>query len=327
VVTASHVHLFDRSALGRHLGHPVLAVAFEHALDLVIGCSRQICTEIHALGVPRAKIVLVPNAAALAVAPERARSLQEARRMRGPGLLNVLFLGRLDQQKGIDRLVALGNRLGHDPRIRFRIVGKSVLSDRPRLGALEASLEDPVYDAHDLLAVYTWADVLVLPSLYEGLPLTLLEAMSLGVVPIITGVGAVEEAVRDGIDGWIVSQEGCVREMTARIEQLVDDRSCLRAMSDAAFEAMRDRTWNQSVKELDDILLRLLGRRGRALNKVLPKLLPGHAEARDGAALAPALACGTSGDPTGSQRLPAVGRIEDPEPASRSSDGRVRRVA
>jgi glycosyltransferase involved in cell wall biosynthesis len=277
VVTASHVHLFDRSPRGRNVGHPVLAVAFEHALDLIIGCSRRICAELHASGVPRAKIALVQNASTLEVAPARARGLRDARRSRGAEHLNVLFLGRIDQQKGIDRLIALHGRFSADPRIRFRVIGKSVVDDGPPLGPFAASIEDPVYEPHDLLAAYAWADVLVLPSLFEGLPLTLLEGMSLGVVPLVAQVGAVAEAVRDGIDGWIVSQEHCVAEMMARIEQFLDDRSGLYAMSDAAFEAMRSRTWNESVQELDATLKRLVADRRRARGNALPALLPAPA--------------------------------------------------
>lgn len=280
VVTASHVHLLDRSALGRHIGHPVLAAAFEHALDLVIGCSRRICAEMHAFGVPHAKITLVPNAPTLDVAPARVRSLLDARRARGHERLNVLFLGRIDQQKGVDRLMALHGRFAGDARVRFRVIGKSVIGDRPPPAALAASVEDPVYESRDLLAAYAWADVLVLPSLHEGLPLTLLECMSLGVVPIVARAGAVEEAVRDGVDGWIVEQEDCVRAMIARIKRLADDRSCLPAMSDAAVEAMRSRDWNQSVKELDKTLLRLIGDRGRARGNLLAALLPGSIRAR-----------------------------------------------
>jgi glycosyltransferase involved in cell wall biosynthesis len=287
VVTASHVHLFDRSPLGRHVGHPVLAVAFEHALDLVIGCSRQIHSEMLALGVPRAKLALVPNASTLQVAPERLQALHQARRARDSAVLNVLFLGRIDQQKGIERLIALHHRFQGDTRVRFRLIGKSVVDDRPLPPTIVAVLEPPVYQASDLLAAYSWADVLVLPSLHEGLPLTLLEAMALGVVPIVARAGAIEEAVRDGVDGWIVSQERCVHEITRRIEQLAGDRTRLRAMSDAAIEAMRGRNWNESVKELDAALRRMLEGRGRTRHRLLPALSSGHAPARTNAVLRP----------------------------------------
>ncbi len=274
VITASHLHLFDRSALGRNVGHPTLAVAFEHALDLIIGCSQRICAEIHAAGVPLTKVTLVPNASTLELAPERARDLCDARRRRGSGHLNVLFLGRIDQQKGVDRLIDLRRRFRRDERVRFRIVGKPIIDDPASADALAASLEDPVYEPRDLLALYVWADVLVVPSLFEGLPLTLLEAMSVGVVPIVTRVGAVEEAVRDGIDGWIVSQDGCVEEMRIRIEQLLDDTPLLHAMSGAAFESMRDRDWNRSVRALDETLRRLLRDRGQSRARWLRALLP-----------------------------------------------------
>ncbi len=280
VVTASHLQVFDRTDTGRPVGHPVLTVAFEHALDLVITCSRRLSSEMHALGVPWSKITLLPNASSLEVAQARLYHLRDVRRARAakPGVvaepLRVLFLGRIDRQKGIDHLVALHANFSTDARIWLRFIGKPVMDNPPYLGTLAEALEDPVYETHDLLAAYAWADVLVLPSLWEGLPLTLFECMSVGVVPIATRVGAVDEAIRDGIDGWIVNLEDCPRKMIARIEQLADDRTRLNTMSDAAFEAMQGRNWNESVRQLDQDLRRLIDERSRVRTSLPQALLP-----------------------------------------------------
>ena len=49
------------------------------------------------------------------------------------------------------------------------------------------------------------ADLLVFPFDYEGLPLSLLEAMSLGIVPICTSVGGIVDVIEDGANGYMTS--------------------------------------------------------------------------------------------------------------------------
>ena len=47
--------------------------------------------------------------------------------------------------------------------------------------------------------------IFVLPSLYEGLPISLLETMAYGMVPVVTDVGSIGEDVKDGVNGLMQS--------------------------------------------------------------------------------------------------------------------------
>jgi glycosyltransferase involved in cell wall biosynthesis len=58
----------------------------------------------------------------------------------------------------------------------------------------------------DVPALLNAADIFVMPSLSEGLPLALLEAMSVGVPVVATAVGGVPELIRDGATGWLVPE-------------------------------------------------------------------------------------------------------------------------
>ncbi|MBD3162427.1 MAG: glycosyltransferase, partial [Candidatus Eisenbacteria bacterium] len=131
------------------------------------------------------------------------------RRARGEGTGPVVgTIGRLHRQKGHRDLVEAAVRvLEEEPSCRFTIVGEG-----EERGALEReiaaaglgerfSLPGATHDATAALADF---DLFVLPSLWEGLPLTLLEAMAAGLPVIASDVDGIPEAVSEGKDGLLV---------------------------------------------------------------------------------------------------------------------------
>ena len=60
-----------------------------------------------------------------------------------------------------------------------------------------------------------------MPSRGEGLPLTIFEAQREGVIPVATDVGAVSEAIEDGVNGFLISGGHVVDQMTALLHRLV----------------------------------------------------------------------------------------------------------
>ena len=75
----------------------------------------------------------------------------------------------------------------------------------------------------DLFKFVRLADVFALPSLLEGLPISLLEAMALGIPSISTRVNAIPEAIHDGETGLLV-EPGDAEGLAAAIEKLVADK-------------------------------------------------------------------------------------------------------
>jgi glycosyltransferase involved in cell wall biosynthesis len=116
----------------------------------------------------------------------------------------VLTLARLDRQKGLYYLLEAAALV---PEAVFVLAGEG-----PEWPALEAQaralgLTKRVIllgyrdDVSDLLAS---CDVFVLPSLFEGLPLSVLEAMAAGKPVVATAIGGTDEAVVDGVTGLLV---------------------------------------------------------------------------------------------------------------------------
>ena len=253
VLTAFYEHLLNRTQYGRIEGGPVIALAYEAAADLLLTCSEGLRGWLTARGVPARKVLALPNAAGYPIAEDRRIAALEARRaLPADRPLRALFIGRFDPQKGVDRLVAIVEEMA-DRRIDmdWRVVGKPVLSNGP--GEL-AEIEDLVdirpatSTPEGLTEHFAWADVIVLPSRYEGLPLTIVEAQRVGTVPIAADAGQVSERIVEGEDGFVVTQKGCVAETVAHLARLSADRAELARMSETA--AAGDHSWDRVAAPL-----------------------------------------------------------------------------
>lgn len=260
VVTLCHQHVIDLSASGQPVGHPYLGLAYEHAYDGLLGCSNGITNWLLGMGVPPSKLIPAPNAPGYELAPEQVSDAMLKRRARrGEGPLRVLSLGRLDRQKGVERFLDLLDLCtARGMTAAWRVVGEPVLegaSLAEEFAARSVSLPGPAQTPAALTAHYAWADVIVLLSHWEGLPLTMLEAMRLGVVPIATDVGAVREVCIDGATGRLVASDAVAAQNAARIlTGLAVDRDELHRLSEAAHLAVKDRSWQDSVSPAIDFV-------------------------------------------------------------------------
>ncbi|HKS89697.1 MAG TPA: glycosyltransferase [Stellaceae bacterium] len=266
VATSVALQLNDVSALHRENGHPCLAAGYEHAYDLFLPGSDQLLDWCHAIGIPADKLVPVPNAPGYEVPDDEAAAVLRRRALRlgdsvsgsavGPARqLRVLFIGRFDRQKGLDRLAATIVRCRDvGLPIEWRIVGGSVIdADGALSDAVPRELAEPaIRDAAGLTAAYEWADVLLLPSHWEGLPLTLFEAARLGVVAVAARVGAVEEAVAHGATGLVIDDLPCddfAAAATEALRRLCEEPGLLRRLSQEAARTMT-RNWDASCRDL-----------------------------------------------------------------------------
>jgi len=141
-----------------------------------------------------------------------------ARARNGPPVIGTL--ARFDRQKGLDVLV---RALSLVPDATLVLAGG---------GEEEQVLRDLVADLRlgDRVEILSWVpegrlllstfDVFVLPSRYEGFPLSIVEAMLAGVPVVATDVGSTREAVETGVTGWLVPVDDHVA-LAEALEQAV----------------------------------------------------------------------------------------------------------
>jgi glycosyltransferase involved in cell wall biosynthesis len=160
--------------------------------------------------------------------------VEESRSIHSP--VNVLFLGRLGERKGIYDLLESINHLDIS-RFNFVLAGDGEI-EQVREIVLKRGWQERVSvpgwvgpdEKEDLLRK---ADIYLLPSYHEGLPISILEAMAAALPIIATPVGGIPEAVIDGLNGYLIPPGDAVK-IASRIETIAFDRSKWKAMSDAS---------------------------------------------------------------------------------------------
>jgi len=208
--------------------------------------------------VPASKITIVPNAAATS-GDVRPDPRLRAELTQGLTKSLVLTVARLDAQKGITHLLDAAAGV---PEAIFAIAGDG--PDRASLEAHASSLgiTDRVrFLGHrrDVPALLAAADLFVLPSLHEGLPLAALEAMAAGVPVIATAIGGTSEIVRDGETGTLVPPADGVALAAAITRALSNRERATRLASAARVLVQREYSVDSMVRAVSDVYEELLG--------------------------------------------------------------------
>ncbi|WP_417242301.1 glycosyltransferase family 4 protein [Celeribacter sp.] len=181
-----------------------------------------------------------------------------ARTQRGK---RIIFVGRLDPVKGVPLLLDAMARIAQDhPDATLSVVG-----DGPSRAAVEAQARDlglgdrvsflGYRAADEVTALLNEADMLVLPSFAEGVPVVLMEAMASRIPVIASRVAGVSELIEDGVSGFTLPA-GDLDTLCARLDTLLSDPALCermgnegRKMVEAAFDLSREAAWIGKIFE------------------------------------------------------------------------------
>lgn len=163
------------------------------------------------------KVVIIPNATRKAV-------------YRGPKLVGeaakILFLGRLGPEKGVPQLVAALASLDRKSGWSATLAGDGAVEDT-RAAIDRAGLSDRVsvpgwVDSAGVDVLLRAANILVLPSLSENLPMSVIEALAYGAAVICTPVGALPDIIEHERTGLIV-KPGDAKGLASALDRLIED--------------------------------------------------------------------------------------------------------
>jgi glycosyltransferase involved in cell wall biosynthesis len=155
----------------------------------------------------------------------------------------VAFSGRFVERKGIAFLLKAWVTLIREfPEARLILFGDGPLLPTMKAMAVElginSSVEFPGHINQVTDALLT-ADIFVLPSLQEGMPNSLLEAMACGLPPVATRIGGVEDIVTDGENGVLV-EPGDAASLATGLRRLLADKDLSLAIAARAGQSIHD---------------------------------------------------------------------------------------
>lgn len=165
-------------------------------------------------------------------------------------------VGRLDEQKGVKFFIEAANEVKRNiEEVKFVVVGDGPLTDELKSKARSFGIEKSVvftgYQS-DVARVQSMFDVQVFPSLWEGTPLTLFEAMSMGVPIVSTPVDGLGEVLQDKRNALLVPTKNS-KVLAHNIRRLIEKPSLSKELSNQAKKESSKYSIKKTVERLQKV--------------------------------------------------------------------------
>ncbi|HXE12979.1 MAG TPA: glycosyltransferase family 4 protein [Bryobacteraceae bacterium] len=197
-------------------------------------------------GIPAERIHVVPYGVNL----EKFHPAAGRRVENGP--LRLLFVGRINQRKGVKYLLEALKRLPAK-HVELTICGR-VLDDLKIFEPFRSQITiRPSVSHAELVAAYQTADLFVFPSVAEGFAHVLLESMACGLPVLSTTATAAPDLVTEGVDGFVV-EPGASDALVSRVEWALSHRGELNGMREAARRKAEQFTWARFRQGVNDFV-------------------------------------------------------------------------
>jgi len=159
----------------------------------------------------------------------------------------IIFAGRLSNEKGIDSLIKIAKNLPIE--INLIILGSG--PEEKKITDLVASQKNIHYFGYknndQTIALIRGSDILIQPSLNEGISSTILEAMACKTIIIATNVGGNNDLIENNINGYLI-ESNSVELFVNKIENIFENMELKQSLTDQAFKTVKEYDWNQVGK-------------------------------------------------------------------------------
>ncbi len=204
-------------------------------------------------GVPREKIFYLPDGVDLDEIEEYLRNVEITREDYGLQDADIVLINvnRLEPNKGVQYLIEALKILNQELNVKLILVGTGSEEEKIKKQIRYLGLDDKVKHFKNIpdklmFQLYTLADISVTPTLYEGLPLVVLEAMACGKPIVASNVSEVPQAVKDGVNGFLVPP----RDPKAIADKVLEiyDKDLFMKMGRASKEIVKNYDWSRIAK-------------------------------------------------------------------------------
>ncbi|MBB6646606.1 glycosyltransferase family 4 protein [Halobellus ruber] len=239
------------STFARALEATVGRILLNYA-DRIIAVSNAVADHTTSLGVKKSKITVIPNGVNTGKFSPSGSNIMTTNNER-----TILFVGRLVKNKGPDIFVeALEKVFNRNNKCSACVVGEGPMEDRLRDKAKRLGIFDRIKFAgyvENMPKTMREADLFCRPSLSEGMPLTLLEAMSCGLPPVVSAVAGVPEVVTDGYSGILIDQPTPDSVAEGLIKLLNDPALANRISQNARNHMVENYGWERRAQEVRSV--------------------------------------------------------------------------
>ncbi|MEH6949462.1 glycosyltransferase [Bacillus sp. JJ634] len=150
--------------------------------------------------------------------------------------INIVHVGSFKEAKNHKGLIE-SFRIVHNryPNTVLKLIGSGELEDAIKDKVKQLGLEDSVIFLGLKSNVYSYlneADIFILPSLWEGMPISLIEAMATGLPIVATRVGGIPDMIEDNINGLLVNTN--TEDISEALHKLIKDKDLRQRLGNAA---------------------------------------------------------------------------------------------
>ena len=229
-----------------------------HLADRITCVSQKVADfAIREIKIPQEKIIIIPNGISMDQY-SHIRSLSEERISLGlPEGLLIGTVSRAHPIKGLAILLdAFAMLLIDRPQVHLVLVGSGPQLHELQQQANKLGLEGHVIflgERRDIPSILAAIDIFVLPSLFEGMPNAVLEAMASGLPVVATSVGGTPEVIMDGVTGLLVPP-GNPTALTNAMVRLLEDPGLRSEMGQAAYMRVKQYYTQEQMVQKTELL-------------------------------------------------------------------------
>lgn len=177
----------------------------------------------------------------------------------------LIFVGRLHPQKNLKTLItAIGQLVSDFLDLRLLIIGegsqKQELQEQVKIAKLTKQVKflDKI-QGQNLIKLYKSSHIFILPSIYEGQPLTLLEAWAAKLPVIVTKTGDCQFLVKNGINGYLIENPASSDEIAKTVKKALSSPNLAR-MGQNGYNLVKENfSWEKSTRETQTVYEGLTG--------------------------------------------------------------------
>lgn len=212
--------------------------------DRIIAVSEEVKEKLLRASIPPYKVLKIKNGISLErYSTQHEREVVRSELRVGENKIVIGMVGRLDKNKGVSYLLSAAKLIIEEfANVVFLIVGDGASRQELHDETLKLGIGESVIFTglrNDIPSILSAMDIFVLPSLKEGLPMVLLEAMASKKPVIATRVGDIPNVITHNESGWLV-EPGNTKQLRNTMRYLINDRNHLSLVAEKGYQKVKN---------------------------------------------------------------------------------------